>query len=562
MADSTIKVGFRLVGSDEASKEIDKARGSVMRLGATLAGSAAALGPMAGDLGGVGKAATVAGNLLGLIPGPLGMIAGAAAGAGLALYAMFKNSEDAATQATRAADEHLRSIQGNLAALAEEHGFDIKLLQTTTELQELQQRGKIILESINTATRALNKHREAGDEAAEKSTHALLQKYHENSREIQLQIRLLLQKKTIDDQISRTRGRYDDQIARAEAEAAVATDKRAKAEKQASVYRLKKIDLQVREDELKAILKGTAVMSDDRTKAEREIYQIGTARLKLQAEMNKGAEKKLGTVKATRAVKQDMLAIAEREWDIDKAMRDFDEGMAAIDAKPAQQIAAAQAELDKVMAAGNPERLARLEMEKAIAEAKAQVVDGTLNEVAAQKLITAATIDGERKIAAAKKDSEIADLDASLARGKAYSDIAKSATEGLAAVGVSEKALAAIKAGILIGDTAMAVVRSIAIGDYASAAVATAAGAAGVIGYGAQIFGGGSGGGGAPSGGTGSTIGAGSSLSSGNAGPSQITVVIQAGAGVIGTEQGIALNVQKALGSLPGTGFENGWAGV
>lgn len=573
MSDATIKVGFRVVGEDAASGELDKVRQSVDKTAASLSGAdkaAAGLGagakklsPILGPLGGLvtqefakaGAAAGVLGNVLQSLPGPLGLIATGAVAAGAAIFAMTQVGAAAAKERLQNELDSLKAMQAQPDALARRYGVDVELVAIQAKQSANAQDLRAHLSAMATEEAAAKDAKIQGDEKLRVSAEQRLNTLRAELPALKDLVDETRKRLNLELMIEQTKFKFSSAVQDFEDNAAINLDKKEALEQRGLAQRQKLFEL---ERELKRLrnvdVEGEQAVKDIEGQKVEIRRQLNLLRVQDIALAKEGE----ASTRRTVAVKKEIKQVAADSLDIARQMLQYDDAIAAIDRRSAAELAASEIALAqaKAGAAEDPAQRAMLEIRATEVELAQQLIDleaklgresvQYANLRAAAETTAATKIAGSRKRAddAAKAASD-KDRAAQETRENGYVSMANSGVQALEAMGVGERKLAGIKAAIAVAEGLLAFTR----GDYAGAA----AGAAAAVAFGAQAMGVGAyaatpgGGAGGP------TTGGGGSTQGTDKAAAPITIVIQGG--VYGTPQQFAQKVWDAQNKSKGTGL-------
>lgn len=552
MADARITTTFRIVGEDAASAQINNVRGNISKLGPVLSGVGSIA---ASEFTKMGQGATLLSGVMNLIPGPMGLIASAAVGAATAIFAMAKNSQSALDVELQRLDVAMSDAR----LLAERYGINADLLNLNDNQLKTSADLSALLKEVGKEEERLLNMRKSGEEDVNNRQAIRVSSLRAEAVVMQEQVDLSNKRLQSEIRLRSLSLKYSNDLLEREAKTALIQDKkdRAIAEEKIRVEKIQEARTHMARLQNEQVVGAEAVATqeDKISEAKRAIIALEAQQWTIAEKGASATERRAkATVQIAKAVKEeksDVMSI----WDIYRQLEEFDKKSAEIDAQPGQQVADSEAELQRARLAiigdaAAQEELIRMDLADRTKAIQQQVIDGTLNEAAAENMRVSAVIAAEDKIAKVRDEEAKKQKEALLEQAQMYLKMGGSAVQALEVMGVGERKLAGIKAVMAVGEGLLAAAR----GDWAGAA----AGAASAIQFGAIAFGVG-GGSSAPAssaGGGASAPGqyASSASSAGAGGGGNITVVLQGGA-VIGTPQAVGQYVQKALGSLSGSGI-------
>lgn len=587
MANQNVTSTIDLKGEDGASASINSAKASVEKLGAATAGAdqkASALGesakkvaPIFSGLGGIaaeqlgkaGQVAQVFGATLSTVPGPMGLIAAGAAAIGAAMFAIYNQEKEITAARFKGYRDQVDALQAHKAALADSLHLHRELLGAVQGEGTVQERATASTERRAVALKAASEAWEAGDRKRAAAAEAVV--VNENRILDTLNIEFGIQQKLAATELARAtkvaqvKDLRDAKDAQRDQAINEIQDKREQHEARIAENASKRKRL---EQDIAESQANSHVFDPDKQKRQ---IEFSAADLSLRKELTgilaqgdaihaETLSKKKAAVELTKAQKAAQLELSMAIRDELKANI---EGLAA---KKAALLAADQAQADSalkiaqaraVSAAGDPAAQARLEiiaveMEAEQAQENARNQFAT-NEVMRNNAITLAKVSADAKIQGVQKReydrmtaNHTKDVQLQQERSAGYVSMAKSGVDALGALGVGERALAGIKAGISVAEGLLAFAR----GDYAGAA----AGAAAAIAFGAQALGAGASAS-APSGASSSASAQRATAGGSGSNVTNTTVILQGGA-YVGTMQGVGKALQGAIGSLANTGLK------
>jgi hypothetical protein len=594
MAIQNVSATIALEGEDNASAEINKARGAVKRLAdeaaqtgeeaeklgekLTEAGektghlshgistllratksfageSAGALGEMTHGLHGVSA-------IIHLLPGPIGLVGAGIVAAGLATLAWKNSAHEAAVEETKHAAEELAHLKGNASALAAYLEIKTDLLEK--EKAEVDYRA----ENLKLAGELVEAEGKARIAKAEG-------KVEEELHQVNLEIAA---KNSLKWNIIALKNQ---------------TERAAEEKKVADAT---KLTLQIAELESKNYEKQTELIGDKGERLKRQIAQVEAAQAKVDADRREAQEKFTLGLLTELQLKHRLLQLDGEALDLDhkqlavakesahhhggisqakknaaewsKKARDNEASdlkeLEIIRESAAKRELALQAEMATDPA--EKARLRNIERETELVKQQTEVRNATFATdkargaalVALDRRDAAERAKIERDLAAdikkAKDDAAAHEKSANKEKLKGEIDIADAVKGAMEKVGISKRAISAVDAAIEAAKAIAAYADADIPGAIAhtTASVEFAAVAGG-------IGGGGGSGGSAPSSPTATRAGSGNASSSG--GPHNTTIILQGGA-YVGTIQGVGKAFQAAQQSIKNTGLTPGMGAV